>query len=394
MTRVLTNAAFADRLRARGAATAARYRWADVADRSIEAWRRGLGRRPTRHTAPAPWTLTLVAASAPDALSPASAMHLLAAAASERVHVQLATPTPIRPRDGRMGPLAPRRHPVAPTWHPGALVHLVDTAEDARSAARLLRGLEGAAIVWELDRVVGGDRRHPTAEGVMALRGLSNASVRLLVRDTDDADWLIRIAPASRGRIGLLPMPLGWVASAGGLGHEATLETAIMLGPGRAEVRRRRRVPAVVAGRPPRLGAVRADELAEAGRLAAQMTQAGTPVRLCVLGAMRAEHAAAAEAACADAGAPGALVTGPWPSRQEMVAWATGSAAVVRLSSPSRSARHAMSDLATCGGIPIVPGDATELAAALDGRAHAGPGPAIPPEREPGPVADALLQML
>jgi hypothetical protein len=53
-----------------------------------------------------------------------------------------------------------------------------------------------------------------------------------------------------------------------------------------------------------------------------------------------------------------------------------------------------MSDLATCGGIPIVPGDATELAAALDGRAHAGPGPAIPPEREPGPVADALLQML
>ncbi len=316
-------------------------------------------------------------------------MQLLAGAASERVQVQLATPAPLRPRDGWMGPLAPRRHPIAPAWRPGAIVHLVDTADDAAAAERLLRGADGAAIVWELDRVVGGDRRQPSAEGVIALRRLADASVRLLVRDGEDADWLTRLAPAFDDRVGLLPMPLGWVASAGGLGHEATLETALMLGPGRAEVRRQRTLPVLVAGRPDRLGPVRAHELDEAARLAAEMALAGSPVRICVLGTMNGGDAAQAEAACGAAGAPGALVTAPWPSRQEMVAWATAMAGVIGLSSQSRSTRNAMADLAACAGVPLVGGDAAEVARTLGEEGADDRG--IPPDRLPEAVADALL---
>lgn len=395
VARVLTDPVLARHLRERGAATAARYGWDEVAERSVEAWRADLEdieRRARGRTPRVSWTLTMVAPSTPGALSPASAMHLLAGAASERVQVQLATPAPIRPRDGWMGPLAPRRHPVAPAWRPGAIVHLVDTAEDAAAAARLLRGVDGAAVVWELDRVVGGDRRHPSAEGVLALRRLADASVPLLVRDVDDAEWLAAIAPALEGRVGLLPMPLGWVASGGGLGHEATLETALMLGPGRAEVRRERSVPVVVTGRPDRLGPVRAHELDEAARLAAEMALAGTPVRFCVLGTMDGADAAQAEAAAGAAGAPGALLTGAWPSRQEMVAWATTMAAAVRLPSQSRATRNAMADLAACAGVPLADDGAPGIARAL--RQAEGPGRGIPPERRPEAVADALLSAL
>lgn len=406
--RGLTDARFAERMRLRGPALAQRYRWPDVAARTVAAYQSALSRaRPSRPRARAD-SLAFATFSTPSMGSPAAALVLLAAAASADVEVRMATPGGLRSgQHGFLGTTVARLEQTL-RWVNGELVVLVDTPEAATRAAALLGRHPGTAVLWELDRLLDDGAAEVGGE---ALADAVAAARRVIVSSPRDAErlrWALRNA---RVAAHVLAPPLGWVAQEGRLAHRAPLETALMLGARRAAARDARALPLVLVSRPARLGPLRDAEVNQLAEVAIALCRRGVPALVGLLGDASAEAVASAKWLCGRWGARGRMAWSRWPGDTELIAWSTAATVYLDLAQGGASAGEAAIDHALRAGRPIVTraeggrehgvrrlggnaGTAAIVAAVVDELAARAPDRAVPVARTPRATARALLWMV
>jgi hypothetical protein len=408
LTRVLEDREFSDEIARRGLERARTLTWGAVAERTVAAYGEVVERRARRLARrPRSAGMTLITWSPPEAGSPSAALVALAVAVSRRQRVHLGVPGPLVPHPPGLRLIAPERPVGAPTWLEGPVACLVDSPATARQAARVLGERRGVAILWELDPVLG---RPGNGVPQAALAELAAAADRLLVTSDLDA-WRLRSALGSRTAPTpeVLAQPLvwsGWPAATMGPPPHA----ALMLGPGRREVLRERRVRLLAAVRPPRLGPFGEDEVARHAALAVALTAHRPERRIVLLGRVSRRMEEEPPAAVREQRAAGRLVLAGWPGHADLVAWLTAADAVLDLSLDSHSAARAARDYALHVGRPSLalappdgrpartsagatPGELAAVVAALEPGVPDALTEAEARARDPGRVAGRLLAL-
>lgn len=397
LARVLDEPQLRERLRRWGYARVRAHRWDEVAARHAEAYdelfagaeSRG-ARRPGR-TVVAAWGSVELGSCAHQAL-------LAAKAVSTSVRVATSLPRLSGVEGLRTMPLGAVLREV-----PGSdsqVVCVPDGVASLPDVTATLRARPGVLVLWELDAIL---------EDTDALAAAAVAAGRIVVRDIVD-EWRLRAAlgPAVAERLVVLKPPLGFLTPTDGalIPH---LESVVYLAPGRDEVRRRRRIPVVLALRPARHGPWPDDELRGFGTLATVLASQGEAVEVRVLGLLDRDVAQTIAAK-----RPPRLHFGAAPSGPGLAAALTAADVVLAPGDDGgRAATEAVVDLAVAARrIVIAPGAGTDEGAgtvrlppdagvaglatavleALERRTVELPAP--PPSRSPRRVGRELLALL